>query len=83
MEELISKQDTNINASTTVCIQIALCMVYEIVIWSFNQFGCTALHYASRQGSVEFVKLLMDHGADVDIGRTVSDLIIHVSLVCK
>ena len=38
----------------------------------FHQFGCTALHYASRQGNAEIVKILMENGANVDIERAVN-----------
>ena len=34
-----------------------------------TKFGCTALHYASRQGNAEIVKILMENGANVDIER--------------
>lgn len=40
----------------------------------FDQFGYTALHYASRQGNTEMVRILKDSGADVDIPRKVNFL---------
>lgn len=42
--------------------------------YCFIQFGLTALHYASRQNCVEYVRELIEHGADVDIKRKVTCL---------
>ena len=51
-----------------------LCVVVAVTLATFYQFGCTALHYASRQGHTEIVKLLKNSGADVDFARTVNSL---------
>ena len=43
-----------------------------------NRYGTTPLHLASKRGTLEFVRLLIDHGADIDLkdneGRTAFDV---------
>ena len=45
----------------------------SFIIW---QIGRTALHIASRKGSIEMVKALLDGGADVGAPDNVSCIII-------
>jgi len=43
-----------------------------------NRYGTTPLYLASKRGTLEFVRLLIDHGADIDLkdneGRTAFDV---------
>ena len=45
----------------------------SFLIW---QIGQNAVHIASRNGSIEMVKVLLDRGADVDAPDDVSCVII-------
>lgn len=46
-------------------------------------FGCTALHYACREGHLNIVKHLIDAGADPDIRENYGFTPTHESVVCN
>ena len=50
----------------------------HIVQQLFLQFGYTALHFASWQGHSNIVKILVDHGAVIDMTGNVSLLYVGI-----
>ena len=47
-------------------------------MYSCSQNGTTALHQAAQSGYADVIRILLDHGADIDVPDSVStDLLIY------
>ena len=75
VEVLLKENTDTINGCSKVCAFYYIFLGLLITVITFIiQFGCTALHYASRQGYENIVKMLIDKNANVDIQRKVDSL---------
>lgn len=53
--------------------ELKLQLLNPIYINFYSKFGLTCLHDAIRQGNIELVKLLVEHGADINLPIETSD----------